>query len=68
MQIPPYYESIGVKINHDIEFNDGCAAQFKSIKSFWLFAKGQTKSDCIYYESSHGKGPSDGVGGVVKSL
>ena len=40
MKIHQYYESIGVKINHDIEFNDGCSAQFKS---FWLFAKRQIR-------------------------
>ena len=52
----------------DIEFNDGCAAQFESIKSFGLFSKRSIHTDTVYFESSHGKGPSDGVGGVIKSL
>ena len=63
-----YYKQQGVQINLDIKFNDNCASQFKSIKSFWLFAKRKVHTERIYFESSHGKGPSDGFGGVVKSV
>ena len=66
--IHSYYQQAGVEIVRDIEFNDGCAAQFKSIKSFGLFSKRSIHTDRVYFESSHGKGPSDGVGGVIKSL
>ena len=55
-------------IDHDIEFNDGCASLFKSINAVWLFAKRGRHTDHVYFESSHGKGPSDGLGGVIKSL
>ena len=58
----------GVQISLNIEFNDGCASQFKSIKSFWLFAKSKVQNERIYFESSHGKGPFDGLGCVVKSV
>lgn len=67
-KIHSYYQQAGVEIVRDIEFNDGCAAQFKSIKSFGLFSKRSIHTDRVYFESSHGKGPSDGVGGVIKSL
>ena len=53
---------------HHNEFNDGCSAQYKSIWVFWLFAKQTVKTDCVFFESSHGKGPSDGVGGVRKTM
>eukprot|EP00112_Aurelia_sp_Birch-Aquarium-sp1_P023421 Seg6979.2 transcript_id=Seg6979.2/GoldUCD/mRNA.D3Y31 product="hypothetical protein" protein_id=Seg6979.2/GoldUCD/D3Y31 len=38
------------------------------MKSFGLFSKRSIHTDRVYFESSHGKGPSDGVGGVIKSL
>ena len=66
--IHSYYQQAGVEIVRDIEFNDGCAAQFKSIKSFGLFSKRSIHTDRVYFDLSHGKGPSDGVGGVIKSL
>ena len=55
-KIHEYYKQQGVKINLDIEFNDDCGSQFKSIKSFWLFAKRKVHTERIYFESSHGKG------------
>ena len=61
-----YYKQQRVQINLDIDFNDGCATQFKSIKSDWLFANRKVKTEGIYFESSHGKGPSNGLGGMVK--
>ena len=66
--IHSYYQQAGVEIVRDIEFNDGCAAQFTSIKSIGLFSKRSIHTERVYFESSHGKGPSDGVGGVIKSL
>ena len=63
-----YYEEQNIFIDHDIEFNDGCTSQFKSIKAFWLFAKRGRHTDWVYFELSHGKGPSNGLGGVIKSL
>ena len=63
-----YYKQQRVQINLDIDFNDGCATQFKSIKSDWLFANRKVQTERIYFESSHGKGPSNGLGGMVKSV
>ena len=63
-----YYQDKGIVIDHDIEFNYGCSAQYKSIGAFWLFAKRAIKTDCVFFESSHGKGPSDGAGGVTKTM
>ena len=65
-KINGYYMQHGVQINLDIDFNDGCATQFKSIKSDWLFTNRKVKTEGIYFESSHGKGPSNGLGGMVK--
>ena len=67
-QIHQYYQMKSVFVNHDIEFNDGCSAQYKSIRAFWLFSQRNIKTDRVYFESSHGKGPSDGVGGVTKAI
>ena len=67
-KIHEYYEEQNIVIDHDIEFNDGCASQFKSINTVQLFAKRGRHTDRVYFESSHGKGPSDGLGGVIKSL
>ena len=60
--IHQYYQSRGIIIKHDIEFNDG------GIKSFWLVVKQSMKTYHVYFDSGHGKGPSDGVGVVVKTL
>ena len=67
-KIHNYYKETNIEITHDIEFNDGCASQFKSIRAFSLFSHRPIHTDCIFFESSHGKGPSDGVGGVIKSV
>ena len=67
-KIHEYYKQQGVQINLDIEFNDGCASQLKSIKSFWLFVKRKVHTERTYFESSRSKDPSDGLGGVVKSV
>ena len=57
-----------LRYNHDIEFNDGCSLQFKGIRALWLFDHRKLKTDRIFFETVHGKGPSDGLGGVVKSV
>ena len=63
-----YYQDKGIVIDHDIEFNDGCSAQYKSIQAFWLFTKQAIKTDHVFFESIHGKAPLDGVGGVTKVM
>ena len=51
-----------------MSINDGCSAQYKSIRAFWLFVQRNMKTDHVYFESNHGKGTSDGVGGVTKAI
>ena len=63
-KIHEYCEEQNIVIDHDIELNDGCASQFKSINAFWLFAKRGRHTDHVYFKSAHGKGPMDGLGGV----
>ena len=62
------YKEMGIKIEHDIEFNDGCASQFKCITAFSNFANRSIPTTRVYFETSHGKSKSDGLGGVVKSF
>jgi len=62
---------------HDLPLNvtlhiwsDGCAAQFRSRFVFRLlcdFGK-SVKLSWYYNEGHHGKGPMDGVGGIIKNL
>lgn len=49
-------------------FSDGCAAQFRSKHVFLYLAQYDPSIKLFwhYFESSHGKGPVDGVGGTVK--
>ena len=50
----------------DIEFNDGCASQFKCIQAIHCFVWRNMWCIRVYFETSHGKNKSDGLGGVVK--
>ena len=60
-----FYETEGVAITHDIEYNDGCASQFKCIRAFSALARRPIKTT-VFCETSHSKSKSDGLGGVVK--
>ena len=62
-----YYEDEGLSITHDIEYNDGCASQFKCVRAFSSLAKRHIKTTRVFCETSHGKSKSDGLGGVIKS-
>ena len=61
----------GVTVNQVVEFTDGCAGQYKSKLPFSDISFSAedigVKRECHYFGSRHGKGPSDGVSGVVKS-
>lgn len=58
-------------IQQQIQFTDGCGAQYKSKGPFadLSFAKHDLGFliERHYFGSRHGKGPSDGVSGVIKS-
>ena len=45
-----------------------CASKFKSMNAFCLFARNGNTLIVFNMKSSHRKGPSDGLGGVMKSL
>lgn len=60
-----------VQLQRLIEFTDGCSCQYKSKLPFADISFCQddlgVRLERHYYGSRHGKGPSDGVSGVVKS-
>ena len=62
-----HYKDDGLSIEHDIEYNDGCASQFKCIRAFSSLARRPVKTTRVFCETSHGKSKSDGLGGVLKS-
>ena len=63
-----HYIKESVTIKHDIEYNDGCASQFKCIRGFSSLAHISIKTTCVFCETSHGKSKPDGLGGVIKSF
>ena len=61
-----YYKSEGLNVLHDYEINDGCGQQFKSRKAVAMLSHRLVKTTRLWFESSHGKNRSDGIGGQVK--
>ena len=61
-----YYYEVNVDIDLDIEFNDGCPSQFKCVRAIHRFVSRNKRCIRVYFETSHGKSKSDGLGGVVK--
>ena len=61
-----YYTDRNIPVTRDIEFNDGCSSQFKCINPFAQFSYRSVPTTRAYFETSHGKSKSDGLGGVVK--
>ena len=51
-----------------IELNDGCAQQFESIKAISKLIGWPYYLSRLFFETSHGKSKSDGLGRVVKSF
>ena len=62
-----HYSKITTEVNF-IEISDGCAQQFKSINTISAVSKRPYTVCRLYFETSHGKSKSDGLGGVVKSF
>ncbi|KAK7109352.1 uncharacterized protein [Littorina saxatilis] len=64
-------ERRGLSIQKQYQFTDGCACQFKSREPFMDVSLSHVDHGIeiqrSFFGSSHGKGPCDGVGGVVKS-
>lgn len=60
------------KINNIVYFTDGAPSQFKNKKSFLNLAHHSSdfgiEAEWNFFATAHGKGPSDGLGGLVKRL
>ena len=63
-----YYADINMPVLIDIEFNDGCSSQFKSIAAFTQYACHSVPTARIFFETSHWKSKPDGPGQVKKGL
>ncbi|XP_060597247.1 uncharacterized protein LOC132751142 [Ruditapes philippinarum] len=61
-----YLKETGMEIEKEVLFSDGCASQYKSKLPFYFLSKHGSNFERAYFGSRHGKGPCDGVGGVVK--
>ena len=64
--IHKHYADRNIPVTRDIEFNDGCSSQFKCINVFTQFSYRPVPTTRVYFETSHSKSKSDGLGGVVK--
>ena len=53
-----------------IYFSDGCAGQYKNLKNFCNLCLHEydfgVPAEWHFFATSHGKGPSDGIGGTIK--
>ena len=59
-----------LNIEKEVQISDGCTGQYKACGPFRDFSYSQDdygfKIDCNFYESHHGKRPSDGAATVIK--
>lgn len=56
----------GLNYNHEVQFSDGCASQYKSKVSFQNLSTLDHHFERSFFGSRHGKGPCDALGGIVK--
>ena len=53
-----------------VYFSDGCAGQYKNLKNFLNLCCHEKDfgipAEWHFFATSHGKGPSDGIGGSIK--
>ena len=69
--ISHYLQSINYSVATMHEFCDGCQSQYKSSNCVGNIAEsfqdlGYSKLVSNFFESSHGKGPQDAAGGLLK--
>ena len=64
--IHTYYDERDINIEIDIEFNDGCASQYKCVQEIQSFARRNVSSIRVYFETSHEKSKSDSLWGIAK--
>jgi len=59
-------------ITHVTYYSDGCAAQYKNYKNLMNLCAHKTdfglSASWVFFATSHGKSPCDGIGGTVKRL
>ena len=58
---------------HSIFFSDGPSTQYKQKNNFYLFTPrifkyGFKQGTWSFFESGHGKGAADGIGGTLKRI
>ena len=57
-------------LSNIVYFSDGCAGQYKNLKIFLNLCLHEEDFDIPaewhFFATSHGKGPSDGIGGTIK--
>ena len=70
--VSDYLKSISYEIELMHEFTDGCKTQYKSRHCMGSIANIHSKLGYPiirnYFETSHGKGPQDAAGGLVKNM
>ena len=57
-------------VSNIVYFSDGCVGQYKNLKTFLSLCLHEedfdTPAEWHFFATSHGKGPSDGIGGTIK--
>ena len=66
IKIDEYYTQNGIVSENEIEPNDGCSSQCKLTLALYNLMNCPKQTIQVYFETSHGKSTSDGLGGVVK--
>ena len=65
-------KTVNFTISKIFYFSDGCTGQYKNCKNFMNLCYHKTdfgiEAEWHFFATSHGKGPCDGVGGVIKRL
>ncbi|WAR17871.1 LOW QUALITY PROTEIN: hypothetical protein MAR_032465 [Mya arenaria] len=56
-----------INFSHEVQFSDGCAAQFKSKKPFQHLSEEKHTMERCFFGSRHGKSACDALGGLVKN-
>ena len=70
-----FTDYLKVKYSHIqklIYFSDGCAGQYKNKKNFYNLCQHKNdfgiEAEWVFFATSHGKSPCDGIGGTVKRV
>ena len=66
IKVDEHYTQKGIVFENEIEFNDGCFSQYKSTFALYNLMKHPKQTIQVFFEASHGKSKSDGLGGFVK--